>query len=78
MKNNSYSSDFISESIPTIEEKEFAKLQEFYTSPSGFNKLYRVERYGKQHILKTLQQQYKNQPFYQQVLQKTPERIVPV
>lgn len=70
MKNNSYSSDFISESIPTIEEKEFAKLQEFYTSPSGFNKLYRAERYGKQHILKTLQQQYKNQPFYQQVLQK--------
>ena len=58
MKNNSYSSDFISESIPTIEEKEFAKLQEFYTSSSGFNKLYRAERYGKQHILKTLHKYY--------------------
>lgn len=70
MKNNTHSSDFISESIPTIKEKEFANLQEFYTSHSGFNKLYRAERYGKLHVLKTLQQQYKNQPFYQQVLQK--------
>ena len=69
MKNNFDSSDFINGVHPS-KQHQFANLQEIYSSSSGYNRIFRGERYGKLHALKSLKESYANQPFYQQVLLK--------
>ena len=70
MKNNSYSSDFIANDVPQTEQRQFANIQDFHISPSGYNRILFGERYGKLHIIKTLQDCYMEEPFYQRVLYK--------
>lgn len=59
-----------------VEEKTFAgtstfaELHEIYSSPSGYNRLFRCERYGRLHVLKTLQALYAGSSFHEQVLRK--------
>lgn len=69
MENNLNSSDFIHDVHPS-QQHPFTNLQEIYTSSSGYNRIFRGERHGKLHALKTLKESYANQPFYQQVLLK--------
>ena len=52
------------------ENGTFSDIQEIYSSRSGYNCLYRCQRYGKVHVLKTLASQYKGTAFYEQALQK--------
>lgn len=70
MENNLSSSDFIIKEASQPKQHSFANTQEIYTSVSGYNQIFRGERYGKLHALKTLQELYCNQPFYQQALYK--------
>ena len=70
MGNNLSTSDFITDEIPQTEQRKFTHVQEVYLSASGYNCIFQGERYGKLHILKTLQPDYATQAFYQKVLQK--------
>ncbi len=70
MGNNLSTSDFITDDIPQTEQRQFANVQEIYLSPSGYNRILQGERYGKLHILKTLQPDYATQLFYQKALHK--------
>lgn len=72
MENNPLSSsDFIINDVNVQRsEQRFANIQEIYSSSSGYNRIFRGERYGKLHALKALQDSYAQQPFYQQALRK--------
>lgn len=70
MKNSTNSSDFITSDVPQTEQRLFANLHEIHISPSGYNRILMGERYGKLHIIKTLQNCYQEEPFYQRVLYK--------
>lgn len=52
------------------ETNVFSDIQEIYSSRSGYNRLYRCQRYGKTHILKALLPQYMGTAFYEQALKK--------
>lgn len=45
-------------------------MQEIYSSASGYNRLFRCERYGRIHVLKTLQTSYVGSRFHEQALHK--------
>lgn len=51
-------------------ERMFSDIREIYSSASGYNRLFRCERYGRLHILKTLQTDYVGNGFYEQALRK--------
>ena len=70
MENNLSSSDFITDDVQYPKPQLFANIQEVHVSPSGYSKIFRGERYGKLHALKTLQDIYAKQTFYQQALRK--------
>ena len=52
------------------DDSHYHDLQEVYVSASGCNRLFRCERYGRIHILKTLQARYVGNDFYEQALRK--------
>lgn len=62
-------SGFVDESMFTAGE-QFSNVREFYSSASGYNRLFRCERYGKVHVLKTLQPFYDNSVLHEQALRK--------
>lgn len=70
MENSLSTSDFIINDVPQTEQRQFANIQKIYLSPTGYNCIFQGERYGKIHILKTLQSDYATQVFYQKALQK--------
>ena len=66
---NSLSSGFVGEDIPS-QESMFSNISEFYRSESGYSCLHLCRRYGKLHILKSLQPPFKQEEFYKQLLHK--------
>lgn len=62
-------SGFVDEGMFTAGE-QFSNVREFYSSASGYNRLFRCERYGKVHVLKTLQPFYANSVLHEQALRK--------
>lgn len=69
MNDESFTSGFVKADIP-FNETAFTDIQEIYSSSSGYNRLFRCHRYGKLHVLKTLQPLYKETAFCEQALQK--------
>lgn len=67
--NDSLSSGFVGEDIP-CQENMFSNLSEFYRSTSGYSCLYLCRRYGKLHVIKSLQEAFRQEEFYKQILQK--------
>lgn len=66
---DSLSSGFVGEDIPS-QESMFSNISEFYRSESGYSCLHLCRRYGKLHILKSLQPPFKQEEFYKQLLHK--------
>lgn len=66
---DSLSSGFVGEDIPS-QESMFSNISEFYRSESGYSCLHLCRRYGKLHILKSLQPPFKQEEFYKQLLPK--------
>lgn len=48
----------------------FSDITEIYSSPSGYNRLFRCGRYGRLHVLKTLQEAYTGSSFHELALRK--------
>lgn len=69
MNDDSLTSGFLKEDI-LLNDVAFTDIQEIYSSPSGYNHLFRCHRYGKLHVLKALQPFYKETAFYEQALRK--------
>lgn len=67
MNEETLSSGFFGEDI-TLDI--YTDLKEFYTPANGFSQLHLCRRYGKLHILKSLQPFYSSQEFYKQLLLK--------
>lgn len=67
MNEETLSSGFFGEDI-TLDI--YTDLKEFYTPANGFSWLHLCRRYGKLHILKSLQPFYSSQEFYKQLLLK--------
>lgn len=62
-------SGFVDEGMFSAGE-QFSNVREFYSSASGYNRLFRCERYGKVHVLKALQPFYANSVLHEQALRK--------
>ena len=69
MNNDSLSSGFFGEDI-AADNQAFSELKEFYISKSGYNQLHICRRFGRRHIVKSLQPAYASQEFYKQLLIK--------
>lgn len=69
MNNDSLSSGFFGEDI-AADNQAFSELKEFYVSKSGYNQLHICRRFGRRHIVKSLQPAYASQEFYKQLLIK--------
>lgn len=69
MENDTLTSGFIDEES-FLDHRLFSDIQEIYTSVSGFNRLFRCQRYGRLQVLKTLQPFYSDKDFYEQALRK--------
>ena len=67
MNEETLSSGFFGEDI-TVDI--YSDLKEFYTPANGYSRLHLCRRYGKLHILKSLQPFYSSQEFYKQLLLK--------
>lgn len=48
----------------------FRHIEEIFVSKSGFNRLFKAERYGRFHVLKALKEEFMHQPFAEQMLHK--------
>lgn len=71
MDDEIFSSGFItSDEDPIKDISSISKIEEIYSSHTGYNRLLRCQRYGKLHILKALKPQYKGQDFYELALRK--------
>lgn len=55
---------------PLTGQPVFAGIREIYSSPSGYNRLFRCERYGRLHVLKTLQESFSGSAFHELALRK--------
>lgn len=62
-------SGFVDEGMFAAGE-QFSNVREFYSSASGYSRLFRCERYGKVHVLKALQPFYANSVLHEQALRK--------
>lgn len=62
-------SGFVDEGMFSAGE-QFSNVREFYSSASGYSRLFRCERYGKVHVLKALQPFYVNSVLHEQALRK--------
>ena len=69
LNNDLLSSGFVGEDIPS-QESMFSNISEFYRSESGYSCLHLCRRYGKLHILKSLQPPFRQEEFYKQLLHK--------
>ena len=67
MNEETLSSGFFGEDI-TVDI--YSDLKEFYTPANGYSRLHLCRRYGKLHILKSLQPFYSSQELYKQLLLK--------
>ncbi|MDO4163568.1 MAG: serine/threonine-protein kinase [Bacteroides sp.] len=68
MEENNSSSGFVKTRPDT--HQDFTEMQEIYISASGYNRLFRCERYGRLHVFKTLKDVYAGSNFHEQALQK--------
>lgn len=64
-----FTSGFVKEGT-LFDATDFTNIEEIYSSLSGYNRLFRCQRYGKLHVLKALQPRYKGTAFYEQSLRK--------
>lgn len=62
-------SGFVDEGM-FVAGEQFSNVREFYSSASGYSRLFRCERYGKVHVLKALQPFYVNSVLHEQALRK--------
>lgn len=62
-------SGFVDEGMFAAGE-QFSNVREFYSSASGYSRLFRCERYGKVHVLKALQPFYVSSVLHEQALRK--------
>ena len=69
MPDNTISSGFIDADYQAGEQS-FSNLCEIYVSASGFERLFRCQRYNRLHILKALKPEYVGNAFYEQALRK--------
>lgn len=69
MPDNTISSGFIDADYQAGEQT-FSNLCEIYVSASGFERLFRCQRYNRLHILKALKPEYVGNAFYEQALRK--------
>lgn len=58
------------EGEPQQESVKFTHFEEISASPDGYTRLIRCERLGKLHVIKTLQDNYIGQDFYEKALRK--------
>ena len=58
------------EGKPQQESVKFTHFEEIAASPDGYTRLIRCERLGKLHVIKTLQDNYIGQDFYEKALRK--------
>lgn len=63
------SSGFVGEDF-FADNHTLSGLQEIYSSPTGYNRLFRCERYGRLHVLKALQAAYAGSAMHKQALRK--------
>ena len=63
-------SGFVGKDFLLQEESSFTNVQLFYESASGYNRLFRCERYGRIHLFKTLKEYYAGNHFYENALRK--------
>lgn len=52
------------------DEHSFSGITEIYSSPSGYNRLFRCVRYGRLHVLKALKEDYAGSSFHELALRK--------
>lgn len=69
MEDDLITSGFVGEDI-FPDDSAFSDIQEIYASSSGHNRLFRCQRFGRLHVLKTLQPFYTDKDFYEQALRK--------
>lgn len=69
MREEEFTSGFVETGLFT-EQPAFAGVREIYSSPSGYNRLFRCERYGRLHILKTLQEAFAGSTLHELALRK--------
>src|SRR5574344_2071165 len=69
MQEEELSSGFVGTDI-AINDASLTDIIEVYESKQGYNSLYRCQRYGRLHILKTLQPSYRSQNIYETALRK--------
>lgn len=55
---------------PRQDDAQFTHIEKLYASPNGYTRLFKCERMGKLHILKSLQANYIGVDFYEQALKK--------
>lgn len=70
MENEDLTSGFVGEEAFAGVGNAFSDLCEIYSSPSGSNRLFRCERYGRLHVLKGLKPSCMGNAFYEQALRK--------
>lgn len=70
MENEAITSGFVGQDLFLADARSFTDLREIYSSASGYNRLFRGERYGRVHVLKALQEPYVGSGFHEQALRK--------
>lgn len=63
-------SGFVGKDFLSQEKSSFTNVRLFYESASGYNRLFRCERYGRIHLFKTLKEYYAGNHFYENALRK--------
>lgn len=69
MREEEFTSGFVETRLFT-EQPTFTGIREIYSSSSGYNRLFRCERYGRLHILKTLQEAFVGNTLHELALRK--------
>lgn len=69
MKEEEYISAFVEDGQEKVVEQEFGQPEVFYLS-EGYSMLFRVQRYGRIHLLKALKPKFRGKEFYERALLK--------
>lgn len=69
MKEEELTSGFVEKELFSGEHS-FSGITEIYSSPSGYNRLFRCVRYGRLHVLKALKKDYAGSSFHELALRK--------
>lgn len=68
-ESDSYTSGFV-DAVDSNQTDAYGQLEEIYVSTSGYTRLFRCEKLGRAHILKTLKPVNRGSAFYEQALRK--------